>query len=183
MGRTTEVLTMRKLAVFVMLAVVVAVMTTTVSAQQVTVKDVRSVLQASMKAMGGTNLKTIQYTARGWNSRVGQTYTLNEDWPKYEVADYTRAIDYDARWSREDYTRRQGNYPRLGNLPMPETRVTSILSGNYAWDMQGDKPAPFTSLYLFGVPYADLRMLDVALTPHGFLKMALAAKDATAISM
>ena len=108
---------------------------------------------------------------------------LAEDWPKYEVAGYTRAIDYDAKWSREDYTRRQGNYPRLGNLPMPETKVTSIVSGNYAWDMQGDKPVPFTSLYLFGVPYADLRQLELALTPHGFLKAALAAKDATAIRM
>ena len=178
---------MRRLKVFITLVAVVlatiATTATTVSGQQVPVKDVRLVLEASMKAMGGTNLKTIQYSARGWNSRVGQTYTLNEDWPKYEVADYTRVIDYDARWSREDYTRRQGNYPRLGNLPLPETKVTSVLSGNYAWDMQGDKPVPFTGLYLFGVPYADLRMLDVALTPHGFLKMALAAKDATAISM
>ncbi len=175
---------MRRLGVFVTLvAVVIMIRATTASAQQVPVKDVHSVLDASMKAMGGTNLKTIQYSARGWNSRVGQTYTLNEDWPKYEVADYTRVIDYDAGWSREDYTRRQGNYPRLGNLPMPETKVTSVLSGNYAWDMQGDKPVPLTSLYLFGVPYADLRMLEVALTPHGFLKMALAARDATAISM
>ena len=120
---------MRRLGVLVTFVVLMA---TTASAQQVPVKDIHLVLEASMKAMGGTNLKTIQYSARGWNSRVGQTYTLNEDWPKYEVADYTRAIDYDAKWSREDYTRRQGNYPRLGNLPMPEIKVTSIVSGNYA---------------------------------------------------
>src|ERR1051325_3613669 len=167
---------------FVCITLMVTFIATTASAQQVPVKDVRSVLEASMKAMGGANLKTIQYSAKGWNSRVGQTYTLNEDWPKYEVPDYTRVIDYDARWSREDYTRRQGNYPRLGNLPMPETKVTSILSGHHAWDMHGDKPVPFTSLYLFGVPHADLRMLDMALTPHGFLKAALPAKDASATS-
>src|SRR5437867_12116342 len=102
---------MRRLGVFITLVVVL--MATTASAQQVPVKDVRSVLEASTKVMGGTNLKTIQYSARGWNSRVGQTYTLNEDWPKYEVADYTRAIDYDGKWSREDYTSLQANYPRL----------------------------------------------------------------------
>src|SRR5579871_680852 len=79
-----------------------------------TVPDVRPVLEASLKAMGGTNLKTIRYTASGWSSRIGQTYGLAEDWPHYEVADYTRAIDYDARWSREDYTRKQGKYPLLG---------------------------------------------------------------------
>ena len=43
----------------------------TASAQ--TVKDVRSVLEASLKAMGGTNLRTIQYSGNGWSSRIGQT--------------------------------------------------------------------------------------------------------------
>ena len=78
------------------------------------VKDVRSLLETSLNAMGGANLKTIRYSGSGWSSRVGQTYGLAEDWPHYEVADYTRAIDYDAKWSREDYTRRQGRYPLLG---------------------------------------------------------------------
>src|ERR1700733_10444771 len=148
-----------------------------------TVKDVRGVLEASLQAMGGTNLKTIRYSASGWSSRIGQTYGLAEDWPRYEVADYSRAIDYDAKWSREDYTRRQGKYPLLGRPPMAEQHVTSILNGDYACDVRGDKPLPLTSLYLDGVPYADLRQLELAITPHGFLKAALAAKDATAITL
>src|SRR5215469_6871850 len=167
-----------KLKVAVLLAFV-ALVGETGSAQ--TVKDARSVLEASLAAMGGANLKTIQYSASGWSSRVGQTYGLAEDWPRYEVADYTRMIDYDAKWSREDYTRRQGKYPLLGRPPMPEEHITSILSGNYAWDMRGDKPVPVTNLYLDGVPYNDLRQLELVITPHGFLKAALAAKDATAI--
>src|SRR5215467_4983143 len=118
----------RKVAVF---AAFLGLTAGIVSAQ--TVSDVRSVLEASLKAMGGANLKTIQYSGSGWSSRIGQTYGLAEDWPHYEVAGYTRVIDYDARWSREDYTRRQGRYPLLGNLPMSETKVTSVLSGNYAW--------------------------------------------------
>src|ERR1700722_12559650 len=153
----------------------------TASAQ--TVKDVRSVLEASLKAMGGVNLKTIRYSGSGWSSRIGQTYGLAEDWPRYEVADYTRAIDFDAKWSREDYTRRQGKYPLLGRPPMSEQHITAILSGNYAWDMQGENPVPLTSLYLDGVSFADLRQLELAITSHGFLKAALAAKDATAITL
>jgi len=148
-----------------------------------TIKDVRSVLEASLKAMGGANLKTLRYSGSGWSSRVGQTYGLAEDWPRYEVAGYTRVIDYEAKWSREDYTRRQGRYPLLGRPPMPEEHITSILSGNYAWDMQGDKPVPLTGLYLDGVSYADLRQLEVAITPHGFLRSAIIAKDATAITL
>ena len=148
-----------------------------------TVTDVRAVLEASLKAMGGVNLKTIRYSGSGWSSRIGQTYGLAEDWPHYEVAGYTRLIDYDAKWSREDYTRKQGSYPLLGRPPMPEERVTSILNGNFAWDMHGDKPVPLPGLYLDGVSYADLRQLEIAITPHGFLKAALAAKDATAITL
>jgi hypothetical protein len=153
----------------------------TASAQAV--KDVRAVLEASLKAMGGANLKTIQYSAKGWSSRIGQTYGMAEDWPHYEVAEYTRAIDYDAKWSREDYTRRQGRFPRLGRLAMTDEHITNILSGNYAWDMRGDNPVPLPGLYLDGVPYADIRQLEIAITPHGFLKAALAAKDATAITV
>ena len=167
----------RKVAVFTALLGLIG----TASAQ--TVKDVRSVLEASLQAMGGVHLKTLRYSANGWSSRIGQTYGLAEDWPHYEVAGYTRALDYDAQWSREDYTRRQGKFPLLGRPPMPEENVTSILSGNYAWDMQGDKPVPLTSLYLDGVSYVDLRRLELAITPHGFLKAALAAKDATAITL
>ena len=112
------------------------------SAAAQNVSDVRSVLEASLKAMGGVGLKTLQYSANGWSSRIGQTYGLAEDWPHYEVADYTRIVDYDAKTSREDYTRRQGNYPTLGRPPMPEAHVTAILSGGYAWDMQGATPVP-----------------------------------------
>lgn len=162
-------------------AVLLALIAGAAAAQPV--QDVRSVLEASLRAMGGVNLKTLQYSASGWSSRIGQTYGLAEDWPRYEVANYTRVIDYDARWSREDYTRRQGKYPLLGRPPMLEERVTSILSGSYAWDVQGGNPVPLTSLYLDGVSYPDLRQLELAITPHGFLKAALAAKDTTAISL
>jgi len=153
------------------------------SAQDSRPVDPRPVLQASLKAMGGENLKSIQYTGAGWFSRIGQTYGLAEDWPKYEVSSYTRVVDYEAKWSREDYTRRQGNYPLLGGTPMPETKVTTILNGDYAWDVRDDMPVPVTRPYLDGVPYADLRQLEVVLTPHGFLKAALAATNATAITL
>src|SRR6204780_4073458 len=104
------------------LSVLAGLMTGTASAQ--TVKDVHPVLEASLKAMGGANLKTIRYSASGWSSRIGQTYGLAEDWPHYEVAGYTRAIDYDPKWSREDYTRRRGKYPLLGRPPSSDQKVT-----------------------------------------------------------
>ena len=40
-----------------------------------------------------------------------------------------------------------------------------------------------TRPYLDGVPFNELRQLELAITPHGFLKAALAASDAKAIKM
>jgi hypothetical protein len=56
----------------------------TASAQTV---DARKALEAASKAMGAVNMKTLQYSASGWFSQIGQTYGLSEDWPHYEVAD------------------------------------------------------------------------------------------------
>jgi glyoxylase-like metal-dependent hydrolase (beta-lactamase superfamily II) len=140
--------------------------------------DPRAVLQAAAKAMGATNLKTIQYSATGFVAAVGQSYTLTDDWPRFEVTTYTKTIDYDFKSSREDYVRRQGNYPPRGGGFTPligEDHVLALLSGNYAWNMQGEKAVPQPGLYLAGLPVAELRQLDIMLTPHGFLKAAMAA--------
>ncbi|HEX2459537.1 MAG TPA: MBL fold metallo-hydrolase [Vicinamibacterales bacterium] len=165
------------------LAVVIAVLGISIGTAAAQEVNARAALQASLKAMGGETLKTIQYSGVGWSSLIGQTYGLDEDWPHFEVSAYTRAIDYDARWSREDYTRRQGNYPTLGRVPMPEQRMTAIVSGGYAWDMRDNAPVPLTRPYLDGVPFSDLRQLELALTPHGALRAGLAATDATAITL
>jgi hypothetical protein len=164
----------------VVLVAVIGLLVGTASAQDV---DARAALQASMKAMGGENLKTVEYSGAGSTSLIGQQYAVDGGWPTIEIADYTRAIDYDAKWSREDYTRRQGSYPTFGRVPLADTRVTSIVNGAYAWDVQNNMPVPLTRGYLDGVPFNDLRQLELAITPHGFLKAGLAAKDAHAIKI
>jgi len=151
----------------------------TTSAQAV---DARKALEAAAKAMGTTNLKSIQFTAEGFLSKVGEQYDLTTDWPHFDVTEYTRAIDFDAKYMRLDYNQKQGNYPTNGYAPVPQEHVTNILSGNFVWDMKGDTPVPFTRLYLDGMPYSDLRQLEMVLTPHGFIKAALASTDATAIT-
>ena len=150
------------------------------SAQEV---DARVALQASIKAMGGENLKTVEYSGAGFTSLIGQQFAVDGGWPTIEIADYTRAIDYDAKWSREDYTRRQGSYPTFGRLPLADTRVTSIVSGAYAWDVRDNMPVPLTRGYLDGVPFNELRQLELAITPHGFLKAALAATYPKAVKI
>jgi len=170
----------RKLCVVAALLVLVVVARDTLRAQ-----DARGVLQAAVKAMGAANLKTVQYSGTGWNAAVGQSFSPQEDWPRFEVTRYTRTIDYDARSSREELTRRQGNNPPRGGGGTPlqgEQQQVAIVSGNYAWNLDGQNPVPQPGLYLAGIPIAEFRQLDILLTPHGFLKAALAANP-TAISL
>jgi glyoxylase-like metal-dependent hydrolase (beta-lactamase superfamily II) len=133
--------------------------------------------------MGADQLETIEYSGGGFSSRIGQQYSVNAGWPTYQVVDYTRSIDFDAGWSREDYTRQQGDYPLFGRTPLGPEPITAIVHGEYAWDVRNREPVALTRPYLDGIPFGDLRQLEIAITPHGFLKAALAADDATAISL
>ena len=168
---------MRRMGIFV---AVIWLPCASVLAQEV---DARAALLASMEAMGADELETIEYSGAGFSSRIGQQYSVNGGWPTFQVVDYTRGIDFDAGWSREDYTRQQGDYPTFGRTPMAAVRVTAVVNGAYAWDIRGDEPVPLLRPYLDGIAHNELRQLEIAITPHGFLKAALAADDATAISL
>src|SRR5437867_4750678 len=148
-------------------------------------EDARGVLQAAVKAMGTANVKTVQYSGTGFNSAVGQSFSPAEDWPRFEVTRYTRTIDYDAKFSREELTRRQGNNPPRGGggtRLQGEDQQVLIVSGNYAWNMDGQNAVPQPGQYLAGISVSEFRQLDILLTPHGFLKAAQAANP-TAVSL
>jgi glyoxylase-like metal-dependent hydrolase (beta-lactamase superfamily II) len=161
-------MTRRLLIVLALLALAVA----TTPAQ-----DARTVLQTAAKNLGVDGLKTLQISGTGWNAAVGQSFSPTEDWPRFEITSYTKSIDYDAKSSREQITRRQGTYPARGGGGTPiqgEQRQDFVLSGDYAWNIQAEKPVAIVRGYLDGVSVAELRQLDLWLTPHGFLKAALA---------
>ena len=173
---------MRKLGVLV--AALAVITMNVMTARPASAQDAKAVLQAASKAMG--NPKTIQMTGTGWNAAVGQSFTQEEDWPRFEVTRYVRTIDYDAGTSREEFTRRQGNNPPRGGGGTPlqgEQQQVFMTSGNYAWNMQDGKPVPQPGQYLAGVTVAEFRRLDIMLTPHGFLRAAMAATNPTAISL
>ena len=96
------------------LIVVLALTASTAAAQ-----DARTVLQAAAKNMGADTLKTIEFSGTGMNAAVGQSFAPGTDWPRFEITSYTKAIDYENRASREQLTRRQGNYPPQGGGGTP----------------------------------------------------------------
>jgi glyoxylase-like metal-dependent hydrolase (beta-lactamase superfamily II) len=150
--------------IFALIAVLI-VATGTAAAQ-----DARAVLQAAARNMGADSLKTVEITGTGMNAAVGQSFAPGTDWPRFEVTSYTRTIDYENRTSSEQITRRQGNYPPQGGGGTPlqgEQQQHFLVSGNSAWNMQGATANPAAAA-------AEVRQLEIWLTPHGFLKAALA---------
>lgn len=129
-------------------------------------------LQAAVVKMGVANMKSIQYSGAGWQGMVGQNFAPDRDWPRVDLKDYTRTIDFETMSSREEYTRSQGNNPQQGGgagFPfLQDQKVVNLVSGNYAWTLNAQGQA---------VPQpdqADVRRLEIYMTPHGFLKGAIA---------
>ena len=174
-----------------LLIALVSLVTGNASAQ-----DAATVLRNAAAAMGAATVKSIRVTGAGWNATVGQGYTPTEDWPRVEVTTYTRVFDYDNRSASEEWVRRQGSYsPRGGGgLPIDEWAAAVngewtqrfYVNGEYAWNLDGASttpaPGPRLSSSAAGLR-PDVRQLDIWLSPHGFLKAAMAAKDASAVTL
>ena len=142
----------------------------TAAAPMAAAQDARSVLQAAAKAMGADSMKSIQYSGTGWQGAVGQNFSPEMDWPRFDLPSYTRTIDFDAKSSKDEFVRRQGNYSLRGGGGTPlqgEQRQSLLVSGNYAWNTQGNTVTPAPAA-------AEVRQLEIWLTPHGFLKGAMA---------
>ena len=142
-------------------------------------QDARSVLTAAADKLGARNVRSIEYTGSGWVAAVGQSATPADDWPRFEVINYTRTLDFQNRSSQEEYVRRQGNYPAQGGggTPLAGEQPQRFLNvGNYSWNLNGAAPAAEPAA-------AEVRQLDIWLSPHGFLKAALEADDVTAVPL
>ena len=140
--------------------------------------DPMPVLKAAAKAMGVDKLNCITISGSGYAGKVGQNVTQDTDWPRGEpLANYTRTINYAAKSSVEQFERKPGMNPRswkygtgwLGGTPLQQnTRQTFVVSGKYAWhlDGKGNDPIPAPD-------NADLWQLDIWLNPAGFVKAAM----------
>src|SRR5882672_12182040 len=66
------------------------------------------------KAMGATNLKSIEYTATGSSFSTGQSTAPGQPWPRFNVKNYTRSINYETASLREDAVRQRAQGPGGG---------------------------------------------------------------------
>src|SRR5262245_20477117 len=133
-------------------------------------QDAKTTLEGIAKAMGGTDLKSIQYVGSGSIFAVGQNSNPTAPWPRFNAKSFTRSINYDTASMGEDIVRTQAEQPPRGGGGQPvigENRQLQFVSGTYAWNQVGDtaNPAP--------VAVTD-RLQQLWTTPHGVIKAALA---------
>ena len=140
--------------------------------------DPAPVLAAASKAINEQSLRCITFSGTGYSGPVGQTFenAVNIDWPRSEMANYTRTINWETGTSKETFDRKPGNNPAswkyglgwVGGTPTQQhLRQTHIVNGTYAWHIDG------TSAPIAAAPeMAEIYQLDVWMNPHGFLKAA-----------
>jgi glyoxylase-like metal-dependent hydrolase (beta-lactamase superfamily II) len=124
-------------------------------------QDARTVVANASKAMGVDTLKTVQFSATGFDFALGQAPNPSAPWPKFIEKSYTRAINFETPASKVDRVRMQGENPPHGGGQQP---------------LVGEQPVSQTIIVGSETPW--VQQLEIVLMPHGFLRAA-AAKNAT----
>jgi glyoxylase-like metal-dependent hydrolase (beta-lactamase superfamily II) len=144
--------------------VALAVMFVSVAAAQ----DAKTVIADAQKAMGYTNLNSIEYS--GPTSRegggLGQWQSPTKGWHANTVQNFTRYIDYSA-----------GTSQRSGLQSRPGDPTTGLLPGGNGLDPSTQPPAQNTQT--IAATGTWVQRLEVTLSPPMFLKLAAAAPNAT----
>ena len=124
-------------------------------------QDAAAVIGGASKALGVDTLKTVQYSATGFDFALGQAPNPSSPWPKFINKTYTRAIDFKTPASKVDRVRMQGENPPRGGGLQP---------------VIGEQPQSQTIIIGPTTPW--VQQLEIWMMPHAFVKAA-AAKNAT----
>jgi glyoxylase-like metal-dependent hydrolase (beta-lactamase superfamily II) len=139
-------------------------------------RTAKSVVDDVGQAIGANNLKSIQYSGSGYIYAIGQSYQPTDRYSKFNLKSYTRLVDYEKGASREEDVRTQFEDPPRGGGVQPvigERRAVAFLSGDSAWNIGANGSAAPTAA---AVPE---RQVQLAITPHGWVKAAGAATNPT----
>ncbi len=139
-------------------------------------QNARALLQAADNAAGASKVNSIQYTGTGRISYLGQNFTTADDWPRVDLKSWSQTIDYGNKSAKEEMVRVQGNNPpRGGGAGFPitgEQRSTTLVTGNYAWNLNAQSQPQAQN------DQAEVRQFMIWVTPHGFIKAAMADPNA-----
>ena len=136
-------------------------------------------LQQIADALDVSTTKTFQFTANGKMWQVGQSTSPMAAYPRYYVKSLTRMYDFTAGAMREQMVRTQGENPPSGGGGQPlegDQQSITLVAGDLAWNEAG-KNTPAR-------PHeASARAHDLATSPHGVVRAALASNAAVTKKM
>jgi hypothetical protein len=150
-------------------------------------QDARPALEAAARAIGAHALSSIQVSGHGSDYVVGQAYDGSSPWPRFNMPSFSMTIDYVTPAMRTETPGAQGEDPPRGGALQPlagEQRLVQFVSGRFAWNQSGQNPTPAGAggavrgespgVGLHTPTAVEERLLQIWLTPPGFIKAALA---------
>jgi len=121
---------------------------------------------ASAAMGGGTQLKSIRYSADGTGHTFGQAFAPGMPWPRITLHAFTRSIDYGTGSMRDEITLSRAEPKGGGGYPLQgQQRNDQYVSGAFAWNQAPTGPQP-------GPRFVADRVHQLWITPHGALKAA-----------
>ena len=120
-------------------------------------QDAQTVINNAMKSLGSTDIKTLEYSGSGYSFSFGQSHNPNAPWPKFNAKSYTKGINYESGASVQRLVRTQAENPPRGGGMQP-------VIGEQTQNQVIDSHSPWSG------------RVHIWITPHGFLKAALANK-------
>jgi hypothetical protein len=136
------------------------------------------IIRAADAAIGASKVKSIHYAGvEGYVTVHGQsgTSSVQHVWPRFNLKSFSRVIDYEAMSMREEQVRTQGAWPAEaggGDRPIAgERRQVHFYRDGFSWNQNPDGS-------ITAAPQdAAQRMLEIVMTPHGFIRAAEKARD------
>jgi len=125
-------------------------------------QNAKTVLETAQKALG--NPTSVQFSGTGMNAFFGQALTAGKEWPRRDLESFTGAINFDQKSARMEYVFKN---PVFGGQ-----RQNAVVNGDKAWAVGPNGANPQSAA-------AEERQLQIWMTPHGFVRGALAAGNAT----
>jgi hypothetical protein len=126
-----------------------------------TPRTATAVLESTRDAMGDP--RTIEFVATGNSGWMGQAPLAEDEWPQRALTSYTRTINYEQKSGAEQMV--------FVEQVFGGQRQNTQVNGDQAWNIGANGPVAQPAS-------AEERQLLLWLTPHGFVKAALAAGDA-----
>nr|HMS79061.1 2-phosphosulfolactate phosphatase [Burkholderiaceae bacterium] len=112
--------------------------------------------------------RALRFEATGTGATFGQAFEPGGPWPKLNLSQFVRTMDYANGAMREDSARSRAEPTGGGAVPLMgagEQRIQGYVAGRHAWNMVG--PAPVA------VPVAlETRLHDLWTSPHGVIAAA-----------